>query len=148
MSTDLVAGGGDPSLADCVIGGGDNDHNNNNNSHNDNSMKALWMPFTPNKLFKSSNKPRVLAKAKGMYYWTTDGRQILDGTAGLWCSNAGHCPDSIVDATQKQLATLDFSPSFLFSHPKAFEYATRLVNEIAPPNSGLDHLFFTMCGSW
>ena len=82
-----------------------------------------------------------------MHYWTTDGRRILDGTAGLWCSNAGHCPDPIVRATQDQLATLDFGPSFLFSHPKAFEYANRLVNELLVPNTGLDHVFFTMCGS-
>jgi len=82
-----------------------------------------------------------------MHYWTTDGRQILDGTAGLWCSNAGHCPDPIVKATQDQLATLDFGPSFLFSHPKAFEYANRLVNELLVPGTGLDHVFFTMCGS-
>jgi beta-alanine--pyruvate transaminase len=112
------------------------------------SMKALWMPFTPNKLFKSSNtRPRMLSRAKGMYYWTSENRRILDGTAGLWCSNAGHCPDYIVEATQKQLATLDFGPSFLFGHAKAFEYATRLVAEIAPPNGDLDHVFFTMCGS-
>ena len=81
-----------------------------------------------------------------MHYWTTDGRRILDGTAGLWCSNAGHCPDPIVKAAQDQLATLDFGPSFLFSHPKAFEYADRLVRELVP-GMGLDHVFFTMCGS-
>ena len=81
-----------------------------------------------------------------MHYWTTDGRRILDGTAGLWCSNAGHCPDPIVKATQEQLSTLDFAPSFLFGHDKSFEYASRLVNELVP-NMGLDNVFFTMCGS-
>ena len=82
-----------------------------------------------------------------MHYWTTDGRRILDGTAGLWCSNAGHCPDPIVKAAQDQLAALDYAPSFLFSHPKAFEYASRLASELAPSGAGLDRVFFTVCGS-
>ncbi|KAL3822189.1 hypothetical protein ACHAXA_008205 [Cyclostephanos tholiformis] len=110
-------------------------------------MEALWMPFTPNKLFKSSARPRVLARAKGMHYWTTDGRQILDGTAGLWCTNAGHCPDPIVKAIQDQVATLDYCPSFLFGHPKSFEYANRLVSELLVPDTKLNRVFFTMCGS-
>ena len=145
---------------------------NATNAMTKDNMKALWMPFTPNKLFKSSDRPRVLARAKGtrppplaprqlpppignsrgavfgtfapqnspthppllciplpgflrssktragMHYWTTDGCRILDGTSGLWCSNAGHCTDSIVKATQDQLSTLDFAPSFLFGHDK------------------------------
>jgi len=51
-------------------------------------LDAFWMPFTANRQFKAN--PRLLARAEGMYYWTADGREILDGVAGLWCVNAGH----------------------------------------------------------
>src|SRR5579863_8959791 len=105
-------------------------------------MEAFWLPFTPNRQFKS--KPRLLSKAKGMYYWTPDGRQILDGVAGLWCVNAGHGRKEIARAVATQLSTLDFAPTFQMAHPSAFELANALA-KIAPP--GLDHVFFTNSGS-
>ena len=92
-------------------------------------LGAYWMPFTANRQFKAA--PRMIAKAEGMYYWTADGRKVLDGFAGLWCCNAGHCRKPIVEAIQKQAATLDYSPAFQMAHPLAFELANRIV-EIAP----------------
>jgi beta-alanine--pyruvate transaminase len=103
---------------------------------------AYWMPFTANRQFKSA--PRMVASAKGMYYTSTDGRQILDGIAGLWCCNAGHGARPIVEAIQKQAATLDFSPPFQIGHPLAFELANRIV-DLTPAN--LDHVFFCNSGS-
>ncbi|MAL03464.1 MAG: aspartate aminotransferase family protein, partial [Arenimonas sp.] len=82
---------------------------------------AFWMPFTANRQFKKT--PRLLASAEGMYYRSTDGREILDGTAGLWCVNAGHGHPHIVQAIQKQAATLDFAPTFQMGHPLPFELA-------------------------
>src|SRR6185295_8172069 len=105
-------------------------------------QSAFWMPFTANRQFKKA--PRLLARAEGMYYWTPEGRQILDGTAGLWCVNAGHCRPKIVEAIQQQAAELDFAPGFQMGHPKAFELANRLV-DIAP--KGLDHVLYTNSGS-
>jgi beta-alanine--pyruvate transaminase len=105
-------------------------------------MDAFWMPFTASRQFKQA--PRMLAKAAGMHYWTPEGRQILDGVAGLWCVNAGHARPRIVKAIAEQAAELDFAPSFNMGHPKAFELAERLV-EITPP--GLDKVFFTNSGS-
>jgi beta-alanine--pyruvate transaminase len=102
----------------------------------------LWMPFTANRQFKS--RPRLLAAASGMYYTTDDGRRILDGTAGLWCVNAGHCHPKIVAAIQQQAATMDFAPLFQMGHPKAFEAATALT-EMAP--QGLNRVFFCNDGS-
>ena len=52
-------------------------------------LAAFWMPFTANRAFKAT--PRQLTSAKDMHYRSEDGRQILDGTAGLWAVNAGHC---------------------------------------------------------
>jgi beta-alanine--pyruvate transaminase len=105
-------------------------------------MEAFWLPFTPNRQFKS--KPRLLSRAKGMYYWTPEGRQILDGVAGLWCVNAGHGRAEIAQAVATQLETLDYAPPFQMGHPPAFALANALV-KIAP--KGLDHVFFTNSGS-
>ncbi|RZA24298.1 MAG: aminotransferase class III-fold pyridoxal phosphate-dependent enzyme, partial [Proteobacteria bacterium] len=75
----------------------------------------LWMPFTANRQFKE--KPRMLVSAKGMHYTSDDGRQILDGTAGLWCVNAGHCHPKITEAIQRQAGEMDFAPMFQMGHP-------------------------------
>jgi beta-alanine--pyruvate transaminase len=106
------------------------------------AMDAFWMPFTANRQFKQA--PRLLAKAKGMHYWTPEGRQILDGIAGLWCVNAGHARPKIVEAIAAQAAEMDFAPPFNMGHPKAFELAERLV-ELTP--TGLNKVFFTNSGS-
>src|SRR5690606_6364920 len=100
------------------------------------------MPFTANRQFKKS--PRMFVAAKDMHYTTSDGRQVLDGTAGLWCVNAGHARPRIVEAIASQAAELDYAPAFQMGHPKAFELANRLV-DIAP--QGLDHVLFTNSGS-
>ena len=105
-------------------------------------MDAYWMPFTANRQFKQV--PRMLAKASGMHYWTPEGRQILDGIAGLWCVNAGHARPKIVQAIAQQAAEMDFAPPFNMGHPKAFELAERLV-EITP--KGLNKVFYTNSGS-
>ncbi|QEE22566.1 aspartate aminotransferase family protein [Youhaiella tibetensis] len=107
-----------------------------------NDLSAFWMPFTANRQFKKA--PRMFVAAKDMYYTTADGRQVLDGTAGLWCVNAGHCRPRITEAIQSQAAELDYAPAFQMGHPKAFELANRLV-DIAP--EGLNHVLFTNSGS-
>ncbi|HYZ31668.1 MAG TPA: aspartate aminotransferase family protein [Crenalkalicoccus sp.] len=107
-----------------------------------NDLDAFWMPFTDNRYFKAH--PRLLARAEGMHYTTAEGREILDGTAGLWCCNAGHGRREIVEAIQRQAAVMDFAPTFQLGHPIAFEAAARLA-EMTP--EGLDKVFFTNSGS-
>ena len=107
-----------------------------------NDLNAFWMPFTANRQFKKA--PRMFVAAKDMHYTTAEGRQVLDGTAGLWCCNAGHCRPRIVEAIAKQAAELDFAPAFQMGHPIAFELANRVV-EIAP--QGIEHVFYTNSGS-
>ena len=106
------------------------------------SLDAYWMPFTANRQFKA--KPRMLARASGMYYETPEGRKILDGVAGLWCVNAGHGRKEITQAVTAQLEVMDYAPAFQMGHPAAFELANAVVR-IAP--AGLDHVFFTNSGS-
>jgi beta-alanine--pyruvate transaminase len=105
-------------------------------------LDAYWMPFTANRQFKKA--PRLLARADGMYFWTPEGRQVLDGVAGLWCVNAGHARPKIVQAIQQQAAELDYAPPFQMGHPKAFELAERLV-KITP--AGMNKVFYTNSGS-
>lgn len=107
-----------------------------------NNLDAFWMPFSANRQFKAA--PRLLVAAQDMHYTSHDGRQVLDGTAGLWCCNAGHGRKPIVEAIQKQAAEMDYAPPFQMGHPGAFELATRLC-AIAP--DGIDHAFFTNSGS-
>ncbi|WP_439922868.1 aspartate aminotransferase family protein [Nitrobacter sp. JJSN] len=107
-----------------------------------NDLAAFWMPFTANRAFKAA--PRLLAGAKDMHYFTTDGRKVIDGAAGMWCCNVGHGRTEIASAIAKQAETLDFAPPFQFGIPQAFELASRIV-ELAP--KGLDHVFFCNSGS-
>ncbi|MFL5612934.1 MAG: aspartate aminotransferase family protein [Gemmatimonadaceae bacterium] len=106
------------------------------------SLEELWMPFTANRAFKRA--PRLLVEAHGMYYTAADGRRILDGTAGLWCVNAGHCREPISRAIADQAAKMDYAPGFQMGHPLQFELASRLT-ELLP--SGVDRVFFANSGS-
>jgi beta-alanine--pyruvate transaminase len=105
-------------------------------------LAALWMPFTANRAFKKS--PRMLSSAKDMHYTCSDGRPVLDGTAGLWAVNAGHCRKPVIEAIQKTAAELDYAPPFQLGHPLAFELASRIA-QLMP--EGLDRIFFTNSGS-
>ncbi|HEY2133656.1 MAG TPA: aspartate aminotransferase family protein [Acetobacteraceae bacterium] len=107
-----------------------------------NNLDAFWMPYTANRAFKAT--PRLLARAEGMLYHSADGHEVIDGTAGLWCVNAGHGRREITEAIQKQAAVMDFAPTFQLGHPIAFQAAAR-VAEITP--EGLDRVFFTNSGS-
>ena len=107
-----------------------------------NNLDAYWMPFSANRAFKQA--PRMLARAEGMHYYTADGQEIIDGTAGLWCVNAGHGRREITEAIQKQAAVMDYAPTFQMGHPIAFQAAAKIA-ELTP--EGLDHVFFTNSGS-
>jgi beta-alanine--pyruvate transaminase len=108
----------------------------------DYQLDPFWMPFTANRQFKQA--PRLLVSARDMHFVAEDGRRILDGTAGLWCSNAGHCRSRITEAIQRQAAELDYAPIFQMGHPGPFRVAERL-KKMMPGD--LDYAFFTNSGS-
>ena len=105
-------------------------------------MEAFWMPFSSNKNFRA--KPRMIARAKDMHYYDISDRKMLDLCAGLWCCNAGHCREPIVEAIQKEAATLDFSPTFQYGHPKVFELSEKLAAFFPHP---LNTVFLCNSGS-
>jgi beta-alanine--pyruvate transaminase len=107
-----------------------------------NNLESFWMPFTANRQFKS--KPRMFVGAKDMHYTTVEGRKVLDGTAGLWCVNAGHGREKITEAVRDQVGRMDYAPAFQMGHPSVFEFASRLTNLLG---SDFDHVFFTNSGS-
>jgi beta-alanine--pyruvate transaminase len=107
-----------------------------------NDLSHFWLPFTPNRAFRSS--PRMLARAEGMYFYDEQGRALLDACSGLWCVNAGHGRKEIADAIAQTARQLDFAPTFQFAHGDAFALAERIAR-LAP--EGLDHVFFVNSGS-
>jgi beta-alanine--pyruvate transaminase len=106
------------------------------------SLDEYWMPFTPNRDFKSD--PKLVVRAEGMYYWSDRGHKLIDASAGMFCVNAGHARKEIADAVHRQLSELDFIAPFLRGHPKSFELAQR-VAELTPGD--LNRIFFTNSGS-
>ena len=106
------------------------------------ALRAWWMPFTHNRHFKS--KPRLIVAGQGAYYTLADGRRVFDGLSGLWCSPLGHSPTRVVEAVQKQVATLDFAPSFQMGHTAAFTLAERIASLAGRPD---DKVFFVNSGS-
>ena len=107
-----------------------------------NDLESFWIPFTPNRAFKRA--PRLITRAKDMHYYTIEGRAVLDASAGLWCTNAGHNRDPIVEAIKAQAEALDYSPAFQFAHPQSFELASRIA-ALAPAD--LNRVFFCNSGS-
>ena len=106
-----------------------------------NDLDSLWMPFTDNRSFKK--QPRLFSEAEGMHYITPDGRRVLDGTSGLWCVNAGHRRQPIIDAVRKQVEKLDYAPGFQIGHPLSFEFASKLTGMVKE----YSHVMFTNSGS-
>jgi beta-alanine--pyruvate transaminase len=107
-----------------------------------NSTEEFWMPFTPQRLFKKA--PRMVVRAKGMYYYDEQGKEILDGSAGMWCVNAGHDQQPVKEAIKAQLDVLDYAPTFQFGHPSVFKAASRLI---AGMPEAFSHVFFSNSGS-
>ncbi len=111
---------------------------------NDRELAAYWMPFTHNRYFKQHHARRMLAKAEGAYYWTTEGEKLYDALSGLWCCGLGHRHPKIVEAVKQQLDSVDYSPAFQMGYGPTFRLAERIVS-MAP--AGMGQVFFVNSGS-
>ena len=106
------------------------------------SSHAYWMPYTARNGFDKD--PRVITGADGAYFISDDGRRVFDSLSGLWCTAFGHNRPEITEAVNKQLTTLDYAPSFQYTHPGAVALSERLA-ALAPAD--LNHVFLTNSGS-
>jgi beta-alanine--pyruvate transaminase len=106
------------------------------------NMANHWLPFTPNRHFRSN--PRVFVAAEGMHFTTHDGRQVLDGISSLWCVGAGHNRKPIAEAIKKQLDTLDYATAFQASNDQAFK-AAEMIATMCPGD--LSKVLFCNSGS-
>jgi adenosylmethionine-8-amino-7-oxononanoate aminotransferase len=87
----------------------------------------------------------VLQSGRGMYLTDSDGRELLDAFAGLWCVNVGYGQESIVEAAAEQMRRLPYATGYFdFGSEPAIRLAHRLA-ELAPP--GLERVYFTLGGS-
>jgi beta-alanine--pyruvate transaminase len=111
---------------------------------NDRELAAYWMPFTHNRYFKQNHARRMLAKAEGSYYWSTEGEKLFDALSGLWCSGLGHRHPKIVEAVKQQLDSVDYSPAFQMGYGPTFKLAERIVG-MSP--AGMGQVFFVNSGS-
>lgn len=101
-------------------------------------------PFSDFKQLKEKG-PRIITHAKGVYLWDSEGNQILDGMAGLWCVAIGYGRDELAEAASQQMRELPYYNLFFqTAHPPVLELS-KAIAEIAP--EGMNHVFFTGSGS-
>ena len=87
--------------------------------------------------------PLPVAKAKGVYFWTPDGKRYLDFNSQLMCVNIGHADDRVVRAIAEQAAVLPYANPFLATEPRA-KLGAKLA-ELTPGD--IDVFFFTNGGA-
>ena len=88
---------------------------------------------------------RVITRAKGVMLTDSEGQEILDGMAGLWCVNLGYGREELAEVAARQMRELAFYNTFFMStHVPAIALAAKLA-ELAPGD--LNHVFYSSGGS-
>ena len=101
-------------------------------------------PFTDHKDLRAAGT-RIISRADGPFIYDTEGNEILDAMAGLWCVNIGYGRDELADAAYAQMKELPYYNSFFrCTTPTATLLADKLAS-IAPAN--INHVFFGSSGS-
>ncbi len=101
-------------------------------------------PFTDHKDL-GARGARIIERAQGVYLWDSEGNQILDGMAGLWCVNIGYGRTELAEVAYKQMLELPYYNSFFqCANPPAVHLA-KAIAEVAPAH--MNHVFFTGSGS-
>ena len=88
-------------------------------------------------------KPIMMDRADGIYMWDTDGKQYIDGCAGLLCVNIGHGNKHVLEAMKKQMEKACYVGTMFGSEPKA--KLGQMISEVTPGD--LDYVFFTNAGA-
>lgn len=101
-------------------------------------------PFTDHKDLRAAGT-RVIVRADGPYVYDSQGNQILDGMAGLWCVNAGYGREELVEAAASQMRELPYYNAFFRCTTPAPSLLAQKLAEIAPDN--VNQVFFGSSGS-
>ena len=109
----------------------------------------LWMHFTRQSTFEpvqagglGADVP-IIVRGKGHLIYDDQGREYIDGLAGLFVVQVGHGRDELAEAAARQARELAFFPLWSYAHPRAIELADRLA-AYAPGD--LNRVFFTTGG--
>ena len=102
-------------------------------------------PFTDYKSLASEGGSRIITRAEGVWLWDSEGRQLIDGMAGLWCVAVGYGRKELADVAAKQMEQLPYYNTFFkTASPPPILLAARLAELLGPP---LSHIFFNNSGS-
>lgn len=106
--------------------------------------KHHMRPFSDYEASKTGT-PRIVSGAQGVYTVDTDGNELLDGMAGLWCTNVGYGRKELATAAYEQMMELPYYNSFFNSANKPAIELAGVLADITP--DGLEHVFYASSGS-
>ncbi len=103
----------------------------------------LWMHFTRHSVYEGGGHVPIIVRGEGAKIYDANGKEYIDGLAGLFTVQVGHGRTELAEAAAKQAAELAFFPLWSYAHPMAIDLAERLAHE-APGD--LNRVFFTTGG--
>ena len=103
----------------------------------------LWMHFTRHSVYEEGGRVPTIVRGEGHKIWDDQGREYIDGLAGLFVVQVGHGRTELAETALKQAEKLAFFPIWSYAHPAAIELAERLAQG-APGD--LNRVFFTTGG--
>src|SRR6478672_10469362 len=68
---------------------------------------------------QSAVQPIPVARAKGIYFWTPEGKRFIDFNSQLMCVNIGHGDERVINAIKAQAETLAYANPFMATEPRA-----------------------------
>ena len=107
-------------------------------------LQHLLHPTTNLKQLETTG-PKVHARAKGVYLWDNQGRQYLEGMAGLWCTALGYGEEALVEAAATQMRTLSYSQLFGGKTNEPSVLLAEKLTSMMPFEAG--RVFFGLSGS-
>jgi adenosylmethionine-8-amino-7-oxononanoate aminotransferase len=103
----------------------------------------LWLHFARHSGFYEGHDIPIIVRGEGARIWDDQGRQYLDGLAGLFVVQVGHGRKELAEVAARQTGELGYFPLWSYAHPPAIDLAERLAG-YAPGD--LNRVFFTTGG--
>ena len=107
-------------------------------------VASMLHPYTNLRMHEKKG-PMIIAGGRGVHVYDDQGKEYIEGLAGLWCASLGFSEPRLVEAAQRQMAILPFYHAFAHkSHEPCVELAERLLKLLPIPMS---KVFFSNSGS-